>query len=182
MKNRNLITIVSALFVAGLLTSCDIFDKADDVSFNASFDESFTITNAPAGTLEKSIVVDATTDPEVNKYKEKITSIVINEITYKVTDYDGPSTATFSGDAVFGTSSDTDAFGSVEISSLNLSNASSTGQEFQLSLAQTEVDAIAAQLKNNSTVTVTFAGTLSEGPASFKIQVKVDATIEADAL
>lgn len=175
MKNRIIVTIMSTLIVAGLLSSCDLFDKVDDVSFNSVFEKSLTVDNAGAGTYSDAIILDATADPEINKYKDKITALVVNSITYRVSNYDGPVDATFNGDMLFGTNG---TLGTIAIEGLSLS--STTEQELQFS--QSEIDAIGAQLKDNNTVTVTMAGTFSDGPVSFVVTVKVDATITADAL
>jgi len=179
MKNRFLVSMVSALFVVGLMASCDLFDKADDISFSTEFDESITVNDAPAGSYSDQITLDATTDPEVAKYKEKIQNIELNEVTYKVSNYVGPDDATFTGDVLFGTNG---TLGSVSISAVNLSDASNSGDEMELDLSQDEVNAVAAQLKDDKAVLVTMAGEFSDGPVSFVLTVKVDAKITADAL
>lgn len=179
MKNRFLISMVSALFVVGLMASCDLFDKADDISFSTEFDESITVNNASEGSYSSSITLDATTDSEVAKYKEKIQDITLNEITYKVSGYNGPDNATFTGDVLFG---DNGNLGSVSITAINLKTASDSGDEMELDLSQDEVNAVAAQLKDDKAVKVTMAGEFSNGPVSFVITVKVDAKITADAL
>lgn len=181
MKNRFLVSMVSALFVVGLMASCDLFDKADDISFSTEFDESISVSNAE-GSYSSSITLDATTDPEVAKYKEKIQNIELNEVTYTVSNYVGPDDATFTGDILFGVAGDIDKLGSVSISGLNLSDASTSGDEMDLNLSQDEVNAVALQLKDDKTVLVTMAGEFSDGPVSFIVTVKVDAKITADAL
>lgn len=179
MKNRFLVSMVMAIFIAGLISSCDVFDKVDDVSFSTNFQESIQITDAPEGSYSKSVTLDATTDPEVDRYKDKIKGIELNKITYKVSGYNGPSDATFSGDMLFGTNG---SLGSVAISGLNLNTASSSGVETELDLSQQEVDAVANQLKSDKAVVVTMAGNFSKGPVTFLLTVKVDAKITADAL
>ncbi|MEP2670673.1 MAG: hypothetical protein ABJH04_16840 [Cyclobacteriaceae bacterium] len=179
MKNRFLVSMVSALFVVGLMASCDLFDKADDISFSTEFDESITVNDAPAGSYSDQITLDATTDPEVAKYKEKIQNIELSEVTYKVSNYVGPDDATFTGDVLFGTNG---TLGSVSISAVNLSDASTSGDEMELDLSQDEVNAVAAQLKDDKAVLVTMAGEFSDGPVSFVLTVKVEAKITADAL
>jgi hypothetical protein len=179
MENRSLFSKLSALLLIVLLTSCNLFDKVDDVSFNTEFEESFVVNNSPAGTYSDVITLDATSDPEVNKYKEKIKGITVNKITYKVSNYDGPTGVLFSGDVLFGAGG---ALGSVEISDLNLTTASSSGEEFELNLTQDAVDKVANQLKDDKSVSVTMAGTFSDGPVSCVIELKVNAKVTADAL
>lgn len=178
MKNKIVIAIMSIFLAAGL-SSCDLFDKVDDVSFSSEVEKSIVINDAPAGSYSDEVVLNVTDDSEVAKYSEKITGIIVNNITYRVSDYSGPSGATFTGDMLFGPSG---SLGSVAINGLNLSTASGSGEEFALDLSQSEVDAIAEQLKVNKTLVVIMAGTFSDGPVSLVIHVKIDATIEADAL
>ncbi len=175
MENRFLTSKLAALAMVILLASCNLFDKVDDVSFTTEFEDSFVVNNAPAGTYSDVITLDATSDPEVSKYKEKIKGITLNKITYRVTNFDGPTGTTFSGNALFGTNG---ALGIVEISNLNLAST----EELELNLTQDTVDKVANQLKDDKKVTVTFAGTFSSGPVSCVIELKVNAKVTADAL
>jgi hypothetical protein len=179
MKNRFFASMLSAMFIVGLMASCDLFDKADDISFSTEFDKSLTVDNAGKGSYSDQITLDATTDPEVAKYKEKIQNITLNEVTYKVSNYVGPDAATFTGDILFGTNGN---LGSVSISAINLSDASTSGDEMELDLSQDEINAVAAQLKDDKSVLVTMAGEFSDGPVSFVVTVKINAKITADAL
>ncbi len=175
MKNPLHPNTLLTLLVVALMTSCDLFDKVDDVSFNSEFEESLVVDNAEAGTYSDEIILDATTDPEVDKFKDKINALTVNSITYRVSNYDGPPNATFDGDMLFGTNG---TLGTIAIEGISLSST----VEQELVFSQSEIDAIAAQLKDNNTVTVTMAGTFSDGPVSFVITVKIDVTITADAL
>lgn len=179
MKNRFLVSMVSAMFIVGLMTSCDLFDKADDISFSSEFEKSITVENAGKGSFSDKITLDATSDPEVAKYKEKIQNIELNDVTYKVSNYVGPVDATFTGDILFGVNGN---LGSVSISAIGLSAASTSGDEMDLDLSQDEVNAVAAQLKNDKSVLVTMAGEFSDGPVSLVVTVKAKAKITADAL
>jgi len=179
MENRSLASKLSTLLVIALLASCNLFDKVDDVSFNTEFEESFVINGATTDPYSSVITLDATSDPEVNKYKEKIKEITINKITYTVTNYNGPAGTTFSGDALFGANP---SLGSVAISNLNLGSASSSGEEFELDLSQETVDKVTNQLKADKKVAVTLAGTFSNEPVNCVIKLKVNAKVTADAL
>lgn len=121
---------------------------------------------------------------KIDKYKEKIKDIAVNKVTYRVSNYSGPDGATFNGQMLFDPAggSGTGSLGSVSISNVNLGSASSAGTEFDVDLSQSEVDAISAQLRDNSTLTATMAGTISAGPVSFKVEVTINATVTADAL
>ncbi|HOO08527.1 MAG TPA: hypothetical protein PKW06_01145 [Cyclobacteriaceae bacterium] len=178
MKNRFLISMLATLFVAGIMASCDLFDKADDISFSTEFKESFNVEDGN-GSYAKTITLDATTDPEVAKYKEKIQKIALNKVTYMVSNYVGSPDATFSGDVLFGLNG---KLGTVGISGLNLADASGSGAEMELDLSQDEVNAVAAQLKGDKAVDVTMAGEFTNGPVNFTVTVKINAKVTADAL
>lgn len=179
MKNRFLVSMLSTMFLVGVMASCDLFDKADDISFSTEFEKSLTVDQAGKGSYSDKIILDATTDAEVAKYKEKIQNIELNKVTYRVSEYDGPADATFTGDILFGENGN---LGSVSISGINLLDASTSGDEMELDLSQDEVNAVAAQLKNDKTVLVTMAGEFSDGPVSFVVTVTMNAKITADAL
>lgn len=169
----------SALFVGFAFTcsslSCDLFDKADDISFTTDFEKSFDVVDAN-NTYAETITLDATTDPEVEKYKEKIQDITVNKITYRISGFRGLNDANISGDVLFGPNG---SLGTVTIPSTNLSSST---EEIELDLSQEEVDEISNQLKNDKKVTVTMSGTVENGPVDFTITFKVDAKITANAL
>jgi len=178
MKNRFLVSMLSTIFLAGLMSACDLFDKADDISFSTEFKESLNVENG-IGSYAKTITLDATTEPEVAKYKEKIKNITLNKVTYKVSNYVGSADATFTGDILFGLNG---KLGTVSIDNVNLSQASTSGAEMELDLSQDEVNAVAIQLKDDKAVDVTMAGEFSTGPVNFTVTVKINAKVTANAL
>ncbi|MEQ9592016.1 MAG: hypothetical protein RLN86_05425 [Cyclobacteriaceae bacterium] len=185
MKKRSLLSIAIAFSLAMLFSSCDLFDKADDISLTRDLTQTLNVSESNSGTdlsYSKSFIIDATTDPEVDKYKDKINEVEVNKITYKISNFVGTSGTTFSGDLKFAQASASTFTIAATINNLDLSQASSSGTSFDLDFSPTDVSTIAGLLKNDKSVQVQLSGTLSEGPASFSVEVTINATITADAL
>ncbi len=106
----------------------------------------------------------------------------VNKITYKISNFVGTAGTTFSGEMAFAQASATSFTIAATINDLDLSQASNSGTSFDLDFSPTDINTIAGLLKNDKSVQVLVSGTLSEGPASFRVEVTINATITADAL
>ena len=72
------------LLVFSAFSSCDLLDKADDVSFDTTLPLTFIIdenADNPGGmSYSDTQLLDATSDPEVAKYASKIKEFKVNKI------------------------------------------------------------------------------------------------------
>src|SRR6187551_813152 len=101
------ITLFSLLGMLTLLAGCDLFNDLDDVSFDSTLSENIVVSESGTGTNvanSKIIVLDATTDPDINQYKDKIKGIKVNKVSYKVISYTAADLVTLSGTMSFGES------------------------------------------------------------------------------
>lgn len=184
----------SALFVGfaflGSSLSCDLFDEVDDVTFKIKIgntfevDENFDSEGDPVPYLDGGIqVIDATTNSEFNKYKDKINELVIDSVTYSVTDYD-PSTpgVLFSNGmgSFYAAAGGASAFASAGITIQDIQG--SVGRSYKLNYETSDLQEIATQLKNLHSVGFLVSGTFSQTPVAFNIPVVLHCTITADAL
>ncbi len=84
----------------GTLTSCELFDKADDVSFDVVLPLEFVIDenadNPDGASYSDTQLLDATSDPDVAKYANKIKEFKVNRITYTISSAD-PTSVSFTG-------------------------------------------------------------------------------------
>jgi hypothetical protein len=170
---------------APLFLSCDLLDDADDVSFDTTLEQNIYAAESNPGTnvdYDEVITLDATTDPDINEYKEKIKGFKINSITYKVTSFDGTPGSTFSGTLAFGDASTSTSSVAATITNLDLSAALTSGTEFEVTIDQADVNEIQAMLKSDKAVKIYLDGTLSETPVYFTLHIILDVTVEADAL
>ena len=168
-----------------LFTSCDLFDKVDDVNFDTSLEQTINITEESTGTnvaYSETILLDATSDPDIDEYKDKISGFTIKKVSYQVTSFDGASVSTFSGTLAFGDASLTTSTVSATITNLNLQQAYTSGQIFELTFNQADADKIAALLKDDKAVKIYLNGTLSQTPVYAIVNVIVDVSVKADAL
>ncbi|MBA4053184.1 MAG: hypothetical protein C0490_00585 [Marivirga sp.] len=168
-----------------LFSACDLLDKADDVNFDASVEETILITEENEGNnvaYTETITLDATSDPDISKYKSKISGFIIKKISYQVVSFDGQTGATFSGTLSFGDASQGTPTVAATVNNLNLQQAYTSGQTFDLVINQSDVDKIAAMLKDDKAVKLYLNGLLSATPLFSSIRVILDVSVKADAL
>jgi len=178
MKIKHLIPVV-LLLALGTFSSCDLFDKVDDVSFDVTLPLEFVIdenADNPGGmTYTNSKLLSATSDPEVAKYASKIQEFKVNKITYTVSPGADPSTVTFSNGTLKITSSGKTI---ASISSASLSNTSET----ELTADTAGFNELASTLLADKEESIQMQGTLSKTPVAFTVTFKFYVTITADAL
>jgi len=187
MKTRilNSLSIVVLALATTLFAACDLLDKADDVDFDATLEETIIVTEEDEGTnvpYTKTIVLDATSDPDINKYKSKIQGFTVKKVSYQVTSFDGPEGATFSGNLSFGEATQSTPTVAVTITNLNLQQAYTSAQIFDLSINQTDIDKIATLLKDDKAVKLYLDGLLSATPLFTNVRVILEVSVKADAL
>ena len=173
--------ILSTLFIS----SCDLLDKADDVSFDATLEETISVTEESSGTnvaYSETITLDAKTDPDINKYKDKITGFTVKKVSYQITSFDGTANATFSGTVSFGDASTTTPTVAATISNLNFQTANAAQTVFELPIVQADIDKIANLLKDDKAVKIYLNGTLSSTPLYSNVRVILEVSVKADAL
>src|SRR5690349_858561 len=122
---------LAVVFMVLMLPACDLLDKADDVSFNATLDDDIAIAKANEGTnvaLSETITLDAADqNADINKYAKKITGFKINKLSYKITSYDGVAGCTFTGELSFGDVSSSSPTVAAVITDLDLHEAYTSG-------------------------------------------------------
>jgi hypothetical protein len=180
----------SALFVGfafmGSSLSCSLFDKVDDVSFEVDLEHTFVITedlesDSPV-TYAEGDSWDPKDEPEFDKYKDKIKEITVNSVTYTVSDYQAEGDVVFSnGTGKFkATAGSATALASAGINIQSVQGAQ--GSVHELSYAISDLNAIADQLEEIDPIFFEVGGTFSHTPVYFKVNVKINCTITAEAL
>ena len=161
--------------------SCSLFDKAENINFEAKLPLEFvvdeTATNAGAKSYTYSKTLDATQNAEVAKYKDKIKEIKVNKISYVVSGYSAPGGAvvTFTnGKLKVASSGKTIA----EAASINLQST----VEGDLTADTAGFNELAELLKADKSETVSLSGTFSSTPVKFTVKVYFHTTITAGVL
>jgi hypothetical protein len=169
------ISLVVMVSFTTLFVACDLLDEVDDIDFDATLEESIDVTEASTGTnvsYTETIILDATADPDIDEYKDKITGFTINKVSYQITSFDGTAGTTFTGTSTV----------SATITNLNLQTAYSSGQIFDLTISQADVDKVAALLKDDKAVKIYLAGVLSKTPLYCTVRIILEVSVKADAL
>ncbi|HEY0742241.1 MAG TPA: hypothetical protein VGD40_12295 [Chryseosolibacter sp.] len=179
--------IVTTLAIVAVITtfsSCDLLDKADDVTFDVQFKvpTSFEVSEEaenpvnPYTSLQSTMDVD---NPQYDQYKNKIKDVTINKIEYTISNFsaDGPVTLT-SGEAIFFGTGETIAAGKIA-SVTNKALSNHTGELQASAAALEEIEKI---IFEDGEVFVVSRATLSDAPVFFNVNVTIHATIKANAL
>jgi hypothetical protein len=176
---KKLITSILPGFLVLGLTGCDLFDKVDDVTFQASLPLEFVIDEQMVSQepvlYTDAQVLDAIDDPEVAKYKDKITEIKLNSISYEIGDFAAPGAVTFTNGSLKLASGQTLA----TASSIPMENTAETDLT---GVSQDGFNAFASDILGDKQVGINLQGTFSQTPVAFTLTVYFHVTIKADAL
>jgi hypothetical protein len=166
------------LVVFSAFTSCDLLDKADDVSFDVTLPITFIIdenADNPGGmSYFDTQLLDATSDPEVAKYASKIKEFKVNKITYSISGV-APSGVTFnSGTIVVNSTGTTIATaGNVALTSV---------LDVELSANTAGFNELATKLLDDKKEMIKLQGTFTKTPIQFYLECTFHVTITANAL
>ncbi len=168
---------ISFILVFYVFSSCDLIEKADDVSFDTTVPITFTV-NETAVSSGKSFsdtkTLNVASDDEVAKYASKIKEFKVNKVTYTVSGAN-PNSVTFSNGTI---KLETNGKTIASVSSVSLSNTSET----QLTTDTSGINELTANLLADKQEQIQLQGTLSSTPVSFTLTVKFYLTIAANAL
>ena len=174
----NALLFISLLFVFCTFSSCELLDKADDVSFDVTLPLDFVINESadnPSGkAYTDTELLDAASDPDVAKYASKIKSFKVNKITYTISGAN-PNTVIFTN-------------GSLKVSSTGKTIATANSVslanlvETELTADATGFNELAAKLLDDKKELIILEGTLSKTPVAFYVEFQFYLTITADAL
>ncbi|HEX8040213.1 MAG TPA: hypothetical protein VF490_13740 [Chryseosolibacter sp.] len=167
-------------FLLGLtLSACELFNKLDDVTFDVTLPLDFVIDEQLVSqnpvVYSDVAILDATDDPEVAKYKDKIREIRLNKITYEISNFAAPGAVSFTNGSLKLASGET----LVTASSIPLQN---TAETELTSTNPAGFNAFAADILGDKQVGVNLDGTFSETPVAFTLTARFYVTITADAL
>jgi hypothetical protein len=177
MKTKALLSIL-ILTVFGTFSSCDLLDKADDVSFDVTLPLNFVINEGednPSGkAYSDTELLDATSDPDVAKYASKIKEFKVNKITYSISSVN-PGGVTFNSGSIVVSSTGTTiaSAGNVGLTSVS---------DVELTANTAGFNELAAKLLDDKQEEIKLQGTFTSTPIAFTLSCKFYVTITANAL
>ena len=178
MKNRKFLLLALLPFI---ISSCDLFDDVGDVNFNTQLTTSINVSVSPASAaLSAVVLIDATNDSEVQLYADKIKGFKISNITYKVTNYDGPSPCQLSNASMrFSESASTPGSLVATIASQNIAAAVNQENTLDATSILTQIESF---LTSSKKVYVHVAGEVDPTPVDFTLEITMDVTVTANPL
>lgn len=169
-------TFLLILAIAAFSYSCDKleFDIANVFQVSAEVDLGPNDDAAYTG----SETIDATSNQDVADNLSHISAYTLNSVDFSISDFQVGSDSTTS-DFEVSFSSNGSQIGSTLTSQdpLQLAVLSASGQKINLPLDDATITAIQNALLTNNSVTVNYAGSVSEVPVKFKINFFLDLTI-----
>jgi hypothetical protein len=175
MKIKHLFPIF-ILLALGSLSSCDLFDKADDISFDAELPLDFVVDESQDNPNGKDYsatkTLDATSDPDVAKYASKIKEFKVNRITYSISGVT-PSGVTFNNGVLKVNGKTLATAGNVSITSVS---------DVELTADTAGFNELASKLLGSKQAEVVLAGAFTKTPIKFTLSCKFYVTITANAL
>ena len=166
--------LFGALFI---IAGCDLFEDLGTVNLSTTFShsENFSISQDDPSEISQDFTVNATTDNEINRYREKIKSYTVKRVAIQILNYVGEEGITISGTIELGNAS-------VTISNLDLSELFQSGAEYELDLDENDLLVVAAALEAGNEVTGSISGTVSGKPVDFTIKFIFEVEFEAEVL
>jgi hypothetical protein len=172
-------SILSSLlfFTICTFSACELADKPEDIAFDVIVPISFSINDQTVNATGKSYseveTLDATVNPDVALYSDKIKEFVVNKITYTISGAN-PTSVTFA-DGVLKISATDNTIATA--GTISLANTAETN----LNLNSTGISELATKLLDDKQEIILLQGTLSKTPVTFNITFKFYLTTKADA-
>jgi hypothetical protein len=187
---RKPIVKILALFVVALtFASCDLFEKADDVTFEEELiiywnaDENLEGSNVP---YDDEQILDLADYPVLEPYIDKIKSVEITKITYHVSNFNntphGLPVKLTGGIAAFGPYDSSTPSVSAPMAGASGVDLGTATAEATLAIDAAGLSKIAKDLLDDKQIKMYSEGTLSKTPVAFTVVSTFYVKITANAL
>lgn len=170
-------------FLFLVLFSCGEEGDMDDINIDTILVKSLPVVATTTNEMTYTVVLDATTDPEIKKYADKIKNYEITELLFAIENYqaDTGDEIYFNGNIGFSKKSGNQATSSCAISPLNVTHVAETGA-FPISTCNTIVDEISEVLKTDNAVKIYLTGTFTKATVIFDLKVTIKVKVTANPL
>lgn len=169
IKNFGLLILLYAVF------SCT--DDLTEFNINSELSEDIDVNVSEViQNISYSSTIDASQDRDIVSNIDKIISYEIEEVYFSISEFDGPETANMSGTISVGSGVNTY---SVDIQSLNIKLFAD--DNYSISLSEEQLSALEGLLLSANQLEISFNGSVSEAPVSFKLTLTVKTMVKVDA-
>ncbi len=172
------ILLISVLFTSFLFSSCgDDLEDLLDVSFEVPIVEEIDV-DVAGGTnsLNKSVVFSLSEETETNKYLDKLKSLEIKKMTYKVIDFTGDATGKITA------SLKADGATLHSITDVTVKTAFDNATIYEVTNKSALATAATSLLQNKTISLETSGQTVSTTAMNFKIEVTLELGVVANPL
>lgn len=186
---KSIVPILALSAIALSFASCDLLDKADDVTLEEEIvvywdtDENLSGSNVPYEDVQ---ILDLADYPVFEPYLDKIKSVEITKITYRVTNFDNsPHNSPVSlvgGTAAFGPYDASAPSVTVPMAGASGVDLGSATAEATLAIDAAGLSKVAKDLLDDKQVKMYSEGTLSKTPVAFRVVSTFYVKIVANAL
>ena len=179
---RFAISILPALFILALF-SCDEVkvEELADIDFNTTLTKSLHVDVTSTNEMTSSIVLDATADPEIKKYADKIKNYEITELLFAIENYqaDTEDEIYFDGSIGFSKKSENTATSSCSVTNMPVTNWAGTGN-FEIASCTSILNDISVALTADNAVKIYMTGTFTDAPLTFDLKVTAKVKVTAN--
>ncbi|NJN28429.1 MAG: hypothetical protein HC819_21890 [Cyclobacteriaceae bacterium] len=166
-----------------LVSACDKVEDLADIDFNTTISKTMSVAVVSTDEMSSSVLLDATSDAEIDKYKSKIKNYEITELTFAIENYSSPLADDnyFDGVVGFGKMTSAAPDKTCAVDPLNVKHVSGTGS-FPLGTCDAIADEVANLLKQENAVKVYLNGTFTKEPCTFDLVVTAKVKVTANPL
>jgi hypothetical protein len=158
------------------MSSCDELDELTEFDINEGFSGTITV-DIPAEsplTWSESVTIDISENQEISDNLDLIQDVVINSLTYQITNLSGQGTTVTEASFTFNGTS-------ISVSDLDLVAADASGTVFEIQDTSL-LNAIGNALENDPSITLGLSGTIDAVPVRFDVVIDLDTTVTIDVL
>lgn len=181
MKRFLTTVLIATLMIVNF--SCDEVKELADIDFSTTIVKTLPVNVASTSEMTTSILLDATSDPEIAKYINNIKGYEITNLQFAIENYQTSLSAEvyFTGNLGFGSKSSTQPGSTCAVSDLPVTHWAGTGN-FKIDACTDLINDISAALTSENAVKIYMTGTFTKAPLSFDLKVTADVKVTASPL
>lgn len=180
---RKIILYSLPAFLILAIFSCDKVEELSDIDFNTTLVKTLPVAGTSTSEMTSTIVLDATSDKEIQKYADKIKNYEITELLFAIENYqaDTGDEIYFDGSIGFSKKSENQATSLCSIGPLNITHVDGTG-DFTIGNCDDILNEISAIFAADNAVKIYMIGKFSKATLTFDLKVTVKVKVTASPL
>ena len=182
---KQLKTLALAAFCLILIPRCDEVTQLADLDFPVTLSESIPVDAQDTQEYTSTIVLDATTDPDIKEYVNNIKSYEVTKLTFAIENYSSSvqGDINFSGYIGFGSKGSNQPAETCPANNIPVTVWATTNKGmFELDNCTMLSNRIGQFLKNENAVKIYMSGTFTDAPVSFDLKVTATVKVTANPL